>query len=119
MTQHSWPTLQVVKRAAAFKLRQLWDELAMLMGSFPDLRDAFDPDELPLEFILKRDSQTDPSVTPLRPMPASVSERAGQGWHMPSTVAVDQSSGFRMNESLEAEEQPRGPPCHLYVPAPH
>ena len=72
MTRHSWPTLQVVKRAAAFKLRQLWDELAMLMGSFPDLRDAFDPDELPLEFILKRDSQTDPSVTPLRPMPASV-----------------------------------------------
>ena len=42
MTRHSWPTLQVVKRAAAFKLRQLWDELAMLMGSFPDLRDAFD-----------------------------------------------------------------------------
>ena len=72
MTRHSWPTLQVVKRAAAFKLRQLWDELAMLMGSFPDLRDAFDPDELPLEFILKRDSQTDPSVTPLRPMPAKV-----------------------------------------------
>ena len=72
MTRHSWPTLQVVKRAAAFKLRQLWDELAMLMGSFPDLRDAFDPDELPLEFILKRDSQADPSVTRLRPMPARV-----------------------------------------------
>ena len=72
MTRHSWPTLQVVKRAAAFKLRQLWDELAMLMGSFPDLRDAFDPDELPLEFILKRDSQTDLSVTRLRPMPARV-----------------------------------------------
>ena len=72
MTRHSWPTLQVVKRAAAFKLRQLWDELAMLMGSFPDLRDAFDPDELPLEFILKRDSQTDPSVTRLRPISARV-----------------------------------------------
>jgi hypothetical protein len=71
MTRHFWPTLQVVKRAAAFKLRQLWDELAMLTGSFPDLRDAFDPDELPLEFILKRDSQTAPSVT-LKPMPARV-----------------------------------------------
>ena len=70
MTRHFWPTLQVVKRAAAFKLRQLWDELAMRVGSFPDLRDAFDPDELPLEFILKRDSQTEPSLTPLRPMPA-------------------------------------------------
>ena len=72
MTRHSWHTLQVVKRAAAFRLRQLWEELAMRMGSFPDLRDAFDPDELPLEFILKRDSRTDPSLTPLRPMPARV-----------------------------------------------
>jgi len=72
MTRHSWHTLQVVKRAAAFRLRRLWDELAILMGSFPDLRDAFDPDELPLEFIVKRDSQTDPSVTPLRPIPAKV-----------------------------------------------
>jgi hypothetical protein len=77
MTRHSWPTLQVVKRAAAFKLRQLWDGLAMLMGFFPDLRDAFDPDELPLEFILKRDSQTDPSVMRLRPMPARVPATSG------------------------------------------
>ena len=72
MTRHFWPTLQVVKRAAMFMLRQLWDELAMLMGSFPDLRDAFDSDELPLEFILKRDSQTEPSVTRLRPTSARV-----------------------------------------------
>ena len=72
MTRHSWHTLQVVKRTAAFRLRRLWDKLAILMGSFPDLREAFDPDELPLEFILKRDSQTDPSVTRLGPMPARV-----------------------------------------------
>jgi hypothetical protein len=70
MTRYSWHTLQAVKRAAAFRLWQLRDELAMVMGSFLDLRDAFDPDELPLEFILKRDSQTDPSVTRLTPMPA-------------------------------------------------
>ena len=63
MTRHSWHTLHAVKRAAAFKLWQLWDELAMLTASFSDLRDAFDPDELPLEFILKRDSQTDPSLS--------------------------------------------------------
>ena len=70
MTRHSWHTLQVIRRIAASRLRQLWDELAMLMGSFPDLRDAFDPDELPLEFILKRDSLKDPSATRLRPLPA-------------------------------------------------
>jgi hypothetical protein len=72
MTLYSWHTLQIVKRAAAFRLRQLRDEFAMVMGSFLDLRDAFDPDKLPLEFILKRDSQTDPSVTRLTPMPARV-----------------------------------------------
>ncbi|HJR60433.1 MAG TPA: hypothetical protein VJ813_13560 [Vicinamibacterales bacterium] len=59
-------------RAAAFRLRRLLDELGMLMGSFPRLRDAFDPDELPLEFILKRDSQTEPVGRRLKPIPALV-----------------------------------------------
>ena len=72
MTSRSWQTVQITTQAAASRLRQLWNGLAMLMGSFPDLRDAFNPDELPLEFILKRDSQTDPSATRLRPMPARV-----------------------------------------------
>jgi hypothetical protein len=72
MTSHLWQTLQITKQEAAARLRQLWAGLAMLMGSFPDLRDAFNPDELPLEFILKRDSQTDPSATRLRPMPERV-----------------------------------------------
>jgi hypothetical protein len=70
MTRHFWHTLKVIKRAATFRLRQLWAELSMLMGFFPDLRDAFDPDELPLDFILKRDSQTDPSATRMTPLPA-------------------------------------------------
>ena len=47
---------QLTKRRAAFRLRQLLDEFHLLMGSFPDLEDAFDPDELPLAFILRRDS---------------------------------------------------------------
>ena len=70
MTRHSWHTLQVIKRAAAFRLRQLWAELSMLMSFFPDRRDAFNPDELPLDFILKRESQTDRSATRLTPLPA-------------------------------------------------
>jgi hypothetical protein len=37
-------------------LRQLLDEIHLLMGSFPDLRDAFDDDDLPIAFILERDS---------------------------------------------------------------
>jgi hypothetical protein len=83
MTRHSWHTLHAVKRAAAFKLWQLWDELAMLTAAFSDLRDAFEPDELPLEFILKRDSQTDPSVTRLRSISAD-----GGAW--PGAIPVKQ-----------------------------
>ena len=63
MQTHSSPTVQLTKRRAAFRLRRLLDEFHLLLGSFPDLHDAFDPDELPLEFILRRDSQlTDDGV---------------------------------------------------------
>lgn len=57
MQQHSSPVMQLTKRRAALRLRQLLDEFQLLMGAFPDLHDAFDPDELPLAFILKRDSR--------------------------------------------------------------
>jgi hypothetical protein len=56
MHKHSFPTVQLTRRRAAFRFRQLLAELQLLMGSFPDLQDAFDADELPLAFILKRDS---------------------------------------------------------------
>jgi hypothetical protein len=65
MHKHSSPTMQLTRRAAAFRLRQLLDEFHLLMVSFPDLRDAFDPDELPLPFILRRDSRlTEASAEP-------------------------------------------------------
>ena len=40
----------------ALSLRQLLDEVHVLIGSLPDLHDASDPDELPIAFILMRDS---------------------------------------------------------------
>jgi len=61
-------TLQLTRRMAAARLRQLVDEFRLLTSAFPDLRDAFDPDELPIDFILKRDAQaerlTPPTVHP-------------------------------------------------------
>jgi hypothetical protein len=71
----------------------------MLMGSFLDLRDAFDPDELPLEFILKRDSQTDPSVTRLRPMPARVCATSAAAL----VHAIDRRSGPTKRIPVEGE----------------
>ena len=70
MTDYSAHKPPTTKDAAAFRFRQLVDELKMLTGAFPDLHDAFDPDELPLEFILRRDSQPDPGARRLRPIPA-------------------------------------------------
>ena len=42
MDKHSSPMMQLAKRRAALRLRQLLDEFHLLMGSFPDLHDAFD-----------------------------------------------------------------------------
>jgi hypothetical protein len=67
MQKHSSPVMHLTRRGAAFRFRQLLDEVHLLMGSFPDLRDAFDPDELPLAFILRRDSRlTKASARPRR-----------------------------------------------------
>jgi hypothetical protein len=71
MDKQSSPTVHMTRRVAALRLRQLLDEVRLLTSSFPDLRDAFDPDELPIEFILKRDSQSEPYAT-LNPVPPSV-----------------------------------------------
>ena len=65
MHEHPSPVMQLTKRRAAFRLRQLLDEFHLLMGSFPDLQDAFDADDLPLAFILRRDSRlTEASAGP-------------------------------------------------------
>jgi hypothetical protein len=49
--------MALTRGGAAFRVRQLLGELHLLVRSFPDLRDAFDADELPLAFILRRDSR--------------------------------------------------------------
>jgi hypothetical protein len=49
--------MHLTQRGVAFRVRQLLGELHLLVGSFPDLRDAFDADELPLAFIIRRDSR--------------------------------------------------------------
>jgi hypothetical protein len=50
------------------------NELAFLVSSFPHLRDSFDADELPVSFIMKRDSRRAQAkaVRPQKPAPAAV-----------------------------------------------
>ena len=54
MPKHSSQILQLAKRGAEVRLRELLDELKILTLSFPHLRDAVDRDDLPMEFILRR-----------------------------------------------------------------
>ena len=54
MPKHSSHILELAKRGAEARYRELLDELKSLSKSFPHLRDSFDRDELPVNFILRR-----------------------------------------------------------------
>jgi hypothetical protein len=45
---------EFAKRGAEARFRDVVDELKQLVGLFPHLRDSFDPDELPIRFILAK-----------------------------------------------------------------
>jgi len=49
--------LELGKHGAERRLRELMNEMTLLFGLFPHLSDAFDADELPISFIIKRDSR--------------------------------------------------------------
>lgn len=47
-------TVEVAKRNAEARFQELVDELRLLTMNFPHLREAFDPEDLPVSFLLKR-----------------------------------------------------------------
>ena len=57
MAKHSSHMLELAKRGAALRLRELANELHTLLMAFPDLHDSFDADELPVSFIVRRDAR--------------------------------------------------------------
>ena len=54
MAKHSPQILELAKRGAEARFRELVDELRVLTISFPHLRDAVDRDDLPVTFLLRR-----------------------------------------------------------------
>lgn len=56
MAKHSPKILDLAKHGATFRMREIANELKLLFDLFPDLLDSFDPDELPVSFIVKRDA---------------------------------------------------------------
>ena len=64
--------LDLARRGAEARYRELLAELKMLAQAFPHLRDAFDRDELPVNFILRvgRDKAAGSAPTTRRKMSA-------------------------------------------------
>jgi hypothetical protein len=56
MPKHPPHILELAKRGAEVRLRELVSEAKNLVGLFPHLRDSFDKDELPLKFIMAEGS---------------------------------------------------------------
>jgi hypothetical protein len=99
MSNHSSHMLQLTRRRAASRVRQLLDEIRMLVVSFPDLRDAFDADELPIAFILKRDSHR--SEAKLRERKASSMSADGAIRRRIRTNDAEHRSGRRKQPSAD------------------
>jgi hypothetical protein len=62
--QKHLPVSRIVWRSAASGFRHLRDEVRWLVASLPSLRGAVDADDLPLAFILRRDSQAEGGTPP-------------------------------------------------------
>ena len=56
MRKRARPILELARRGAEARLRDLLHEVRLLMLAFPHLRDAFDKDELPITFIVAKGS---------------------------------------------------------------
>jgi hypothetical protein len=54
MAEYPTHILELAKRGAEARFRELLNELDLLTLSFPHLRDAVDRDDLPIKFILRR-----------------------------------------------------------------
>ena len=66
MAKHSSQILQLAKRGAEVRFRELLDEMRFLTLSFPHLRDAVDRDDLPIKFILRRGEEKAGSIQAAR-----------------------------------------------------
>jgi len=54
MPKHSSHILELARRGAETRYRELLDEIKMLTTWFPHLRDAVDRDELPVNFLMRQ-----------------------------------------------------------------
>jgi len=66
MAKYSAHILDLAKRGADSRFRELLDELKVLTLSFPHLRDAFGRDDLPVKFLLRQGRDKTRDLGPAR-----------------------------------------------------
>jgi hypothetical protein len=66
MAKHSSHIVELAKRGAEARLRELVGEAKNLIELFPHLRDSFDKDELPVSFILAKGADRFRTIEPAR-----------------------------------------------------
>jgi hypothetical protein len=82
--KHDAHFYELAKRGAEARLRDIIDEAKLLIDLFPHLSDSFDPDELPVSFILAKGRDR--------------AEARANGARKPWTAAQRQSVSARMKK---------------------
>ena len=85
--------LELAKRGAEVRARFLAQELKLLLAAFPHLADAFDPDGLPIPFILRTGAARPVAGPPRTRKPMSAAARKAIGERMKRYWASRKAAG--------------------------
>ena len=85
--------LDLAKRGAEVRVRFLAEELKLLFAAFPHLSDAFNPDELPIPFILKSGAERQVTTPTRKRPPMSAAARKAVGERMKRYWAARKAAG--------------------------
>jgi hypothetical protein len=78
MAPRATRTTALAKSTAELRFRELVDEIKLLTVAFPHLREAFDSDDLPVAFLLRRGADRAARLAG-KPAKKSVAKRARAG----------------------------------------
>jgi hypothetical protein len=87
--------LELAKRGAEVRLRELVQEIKNLVGLLPDPRDSFDADELPLPFLIATGARR-------------VKRAAAQRSRRRMSAAARKAVGLRMKRYWAARRKAKG-----------
>lgn len=84
---------ELAKRGAEVRVRFLTEELKLLFSAFPHLADAFDQDELPLDFLMRTDARRAAPTPGRRRKPMSPAGRKAAAERMRQYWAARKAGG--------------------------